>query len=99
MFAYANRNLIRRPLFSTLVYDKKFVMIAAQRPPLSIKDFEPEAFGAALLFAVQSFVDARAIEVDGTRDPEKVAQAISTGMVRILTAQGQFIRPALFQEG
>lgn len=99
MFAYANRNLIRRPLFSTLVYDKKFVMIAAQRPPLSIKDFEPEAFGAALLFAVQSFVDARAIEVDGTRDPEKVAQAISTGMVRFLTAQGQFIRPALFQEG
>jgi hypothetical protein len=92
MFALANRNLIARPALATLVYDKTFVMIVGRRPPLRLREFEPEAFGHALLFAVRNFVDARAISVDGTRDPEKVAAAISTGYVRFLTADGKFIR-------
>jgi hypothetical protein len=98
MFALANRSLIDRPIFSTLVYDKTIAMIACQRPPLLLKDFEPEAFGHALLFAVRNDVDAKAIMVDGTRDPTKVAAAISTGHVRFLTLNGEFIRPVIHRE-
>ena len=98
MFALANRDLIDRPVFSTLVYDKTIAMIACQRPPLRLKDFELEAFGHALLFAVRNYVDAKAIMVDGTRDPAKVAAAISTGYVRFLTLNGEFIRPAIHRE-
>lgn len=93
MFALANRDLITRPIFATLVYDKTTVMITGRRPPLRLKEFEPEAFGHALLFAVRNFVDARAIAVNGTRDPAKVAAAIVTGYVRFLTSEGKFIRP------
>lgn len=95
MFALANRDLIERPSFATLVYDGSLVTIAGRRPPLRLKKFEPEAFGHALLFAVRNFVDAQAITVDGTRDPEKVAAAILTGNVRFLTANGEFIRQAV----
>lgn len=98
MFALANRNLIERPAFATLVYDKSSVMIVGRRPPLRLKEFEPEAFGHALLFAVRNFVDAQAISVDGTRDPEKVATAISAGNVRFLTLDGKFIRQAVHRE-
>jgi len=99
MFALANHDLIERPVFSTLVYDKTFVMIAGQRPPLRLKEFEPEAFGRALLSAVRNLVEARAISVNGTRDPEKVAKAISTGYVRFLTQNGEFIRQTVHREG
>ena len=99
MFALANRDLIERPVFSTLVYDKTIVMIAGQRPSLRLKDFEPEAFGHALLFAVRNYVDAKAIMVDGTRDPEKVAAAITTGYVRFLTLNGEFLRPVVHRDG
>lgn len=98
MFALANRDLIDRPVFSTLVYDKTTAMIACQRPPLRLKDFEPEAFGRALLFAVRNYVDVKAIMVDGTRDPAKVAAAISTGYVRFLASNGEFIRPVIHRE-
>lgn len=98
MFALANRDLIERPVFSTLVYEKSFVMIAGQRPPLQLKKFEPEAFGHALLFAVRNFVEAKAISVDGTREPEKVAAAIATGYVRFLTENGIFIRQVAHRE-
>lgn len=98
MFALANRNLIDRPVFSTLVYDKTIAMIPCKRPPLRLQDFEPEAFGHALLFAVRNYVDAKAIMVDGTRDPTKVAAAISTGYVRFLTLSGKFIRPVIHHE-
>ena len=99
MFALANRDLIDRPVFSTLVYDKAFTMIACQRPPLRLKDFEQQAFGHVLLFAVRNYVEAKAIMVDGTRDPEQVAAAISTGNVRFLTFNGEFIRPVVHREG
>jgi hypothetical protein len=99
MFALANRDLIDRPVFSTIVYDKTFAMIACQRPPLRLEDFDPEAFGEVLLFAVRNYVEARAIAVDGSRDPEKVAAAIATGHVRFLTLNGEFIRPEIFREG
>lgn len=92
MFALANRDLIDRPVFATLVYDKAIVTIVGRRPSLRLKEFEPEAFGHALLFAVRNFVDAEAISVDGTRDAEKVAAAISSGSVRFLTVDGKFIR-------
>ncbi|EGD59343.1 hypothetical protein Y88_1405 [Novosphingobium nitrogenifigens DSM 19370] len=99
MFALANRDLIDRPVFSTLIYDKAFAMITCQRPPLKLKDFAPEAFGEVLLFAVRNYVEARAITVDNSRDPEKVAAAIATGYVRFLTFNGEFIRPKIFREG
>jgi hypothetical protein len=98
MFALANRDLIERPSFATLVYDKTFVTIVGRRPPLRLKEFEPKAFGHALLFAVRNFVDAQAISVDGTRDPAKVAAAISSGHVRFLTANGKFIRQTVHRE-
>lgn len=98
MFALANRDLIDRPVFSTLVYDKTLAMIACQRPPLRLKDFDPKAFGEILLFAVRDFVEARAISVDGSRDPEMVAAAIATGYVRFLTFNGDFIRPEILGE-
>ena len=94
MFAVANRDLIYRPQFSTLVLHGKWPLIEAQRPRLALPEMDPEAFGAALLFAVRNFVSSRAIEVDGTRDPQKVAAAIATGHVRFLTnAEGDFSRP------
>jgi hypothetical protein len=99
MFALANRNLVERPVFATLVYDKTSVMIVGRRPPLRLKEFEPEAFGQALLFAVRNFVEARAVSVDGTRDPEKVAAAIAAGHVRFLTSDGAFIRQVVHREG
>jgi len=99
MFAIANRDLIYRPSFSTLVLDGKWVLIQAHRPPLTLPEMDPEAFGAALLFAVRNFVSSRAIEVDGTRDPEKVAAAIATGHVRFLTnAEGAFFRPSALRD-
>lgn len=93
MFALANRDLIGRPSFMTYVAHRKWATIAAQRPPLRLKDFDPEAFGATLLFAVRNHVQARAIEVDGNRDPEAVAKAIATGYVRFLTHAGEFRPP------
>ena len=99
MFALANRDLIDRPAFSTIVYDKTFAMIACRRPPLQLKAFDPEALGDVLLFAVRNYVEARAITVDGSRDPEKVAAAIGTGHVRFLTLNGAFIRPEILREG
>lgn len=95
MFAIANRNLIKRPMFMTLVYDKTTVEIVAARPPLELKPFEPEEFGHALLFAVQDYVAARAITVNGTRDPKTVVAAIKTGYVRFLTMNGKFIPPTV----
>ncbi len=80
------------------MYDKTIAMLDCQRPPLLLKDFQPEAFGHALLFAVRNYVDAKAIMVDGTRDPTKVAAAISTGDVRFLTLNGEFIRPVIHRE-
>lgn len=99
MFALANRDLIERPVFSTLVYDKSSVMIAGRRPPMRLREFDPEAFGHVLLYAVRNYVDAEAIEVDGTRDPGKVAAAIATGHVRFLTVNGEFIRPLVNRDG
>jgi hypothetical protein len=99
MFAVANRNLVDRPMFATLVFDKTIVMIAGRRPPLRLNEFQPEEFGHALLFAVRNYVDAKAIMVDGTRDPAEVAAAISTGHVRFLTLNGEFIRPVVHREG
>jgi hypothetical protein len=98
MFAVANRNLISRPTFMTLVHDKTTVIIAGTRPPLKLKEFDPEGFGHALLFAVRNFVDARAISVNGTRHPKTVAAAIETGYVRFLTMDGKFIPPAANQD-
>lgn len=98
MFALANRDLIDRPVFSTLVYDKTHAMISCQRPPLRLKGFDPKAFGEILLFAVRNYVEARAISVDGSRDPEKVAAAIATGYVRFLTFNGDFIRSEILGE-
>lgn len=97
MFALANRNLIYRPVFSTLVHNKTFAMIACKRPPLHLQDFDPKAFGEVLLFAVRNYVEARAITVDGSRDPKKVAAAIASGDVRFLTFKGEFIKPEFFQ--
>lgn len=97
MFALANRNLIDRPAFSTLVYDKTIAMIECERPPLRLKDFVPKAFGEVLLFAVRNYVEARAIMVDGSREPEKVAAAIATGYVRFLTRDGEFIWPEILE--
>lgn len=93
MFAMANRDLIGRPLFSTFVLDGKFAMIVAQRQPLQLKPFDPATFGQALLFATRNLVHSGAIEVDGTRDPDAVAKAISTGYVRFLTLEGGVFRP------
>ncbi|MDH2131529.1 hypothetical protein N5J77_10375, partial [Sphingobium yanoikuyae] len=98
MFALANRDLINRPVFSTLVYDKSIAMITCQRPPLRLKEFDPAAFGDVLLFAVRNYVEARAIMVDNSRDPAKVAAAIATGYVRFLTSDGEFIRPEIHQQ-
>lgn len=98
MFALANRNLIQRPAFATLVHDKTYVLIIAQRPPFQLEEFDPQAFGEALLFAVRSYVEARAIEVDGTREPHLVAAAIATGHVRFLTRNGEFIRQVVYRE-
>lgn len=99
MFALANRELINRPKFWTWVYDKTLVSIECSRPSLKLKDFEPRAFGHALLFAVRNFVDAGAISVDGTREPNKVADAIATGHVRFLTKEGNFIRQTVHRDG
>ena len=94
MFAVANRDLIYRPTFSTVVIDGKWVIIQAHRPPLRLPEMDPQAFGAALLFAVRNFVARGAIEIDGTREPDRVAAAIATGHVRFLTnAEGKFFRP------
>jgi hypothetical protein len=93
MFALANRNLIHRPAFSTYVVKRKWAFIAGQRAPLRLKDFEPEAFGHTLLFAVRNYVTARAIEVDGDRDPQHVSAAIASGSVRFLTKDGVFLPP------
>jgi len=93
MFAQANRDLIGRPLFSTFVLYRKFAMIVAQRQPLKLKPFDPAIFGETLLFAVRNLVRSGAIEVDGTRDPDAVAKAISTGYVRFLTLEGGAFRP------
>ncbi|OGN51653.1 MAG: hypothetical protein A2352_01695 [Caulobacterales bacterium RIFOXYB1_FULL_67_16] len=99
MFALANRDLVYRPSFSTVAVEGKWVLIQAHRPPLELPDMDPRAFGEALLFAVRNFVSSRAIEVDGTRDPEKVAAAIATGHVRFLTdADGNFFRPPVLRE-
>ena len=97
MFALANRDLIDRPAFSTLVYDKAFAMIVCKRPPLRLKDFDPKAFGQVLLFAVRDYVQVKSIMVDGSREPEKVAAAIATGYVRFLTRDGEFIRPEILR--
>jgi len=93
MFAVANRNLIKRPMFMSLVYDKTAVVIVGVRPPLELMQFEPVQFGRALLFAVRDFVTARAISVNETRDPKTVAAAIETGYVKFLTTDGKFIPP------
>lgn len=93
MFAQANLDLIGRPLFSTFVLYGKFAIIVAQRQPLKLKPFDPATFGPTLLFAVRSHVRSGAIEVDGTRDPDAVAKAISTGYVRFLTQEGGVFRP------
>ena len=98
MFALANRDLVARPIFSTILYDKSLAMIACERPPLRIKDFDPKAFGEVLLFAVRKYVEAGAIIVDGTRDPKKVAAAIASGSVRFLTKNGEFIRSCISKE-
>jgi len=68
-------------------------MIMAQRQPLQLKPFDPATFGPTLLFAVRNHVRSGAIEVDGTRDPDAVAKAISTGYVRFLTQEGGVFRP------
>lgn len=93
MFSLANRNLVQRPIFSTIIPDKRWVLIAGHRPPLQLKEFDPKEFGETLLFAVRDFVTARAIEVDGSRDPKYVSNAISSGHVRFLTDKdGRFVR-------
>lgn len=92
MFALANHDLIERPSFATLIYDETFVTIVGQRPAFRLKEFDPEAFGHTLLYAVRDFVNAEAVIVDGTRDPAKVAAAIATGHVRFLTFNGKFIQ-------
>jgi hypothetical protein len=99
MFALANRALLERPLFWSLVHDNSIVMIDGQRPPLKLKEFEPAAFGQHLLFAVRNYVEARAITVNGTTDPKKVAAAIAAGHVRFLTLNGKFIRQVPRPEG
>lgn len=93
MFANANRGLINRPVFTTYVAYKKWATIVTHRPSLRIREFDPAEFGPTLLFAVRNYVQAGAIEVDGTRDPEAVAKKISTGYVRFLTREGGEFNP------
>src|SRR5690606_24313178 len=92
MFAVANDDILVRPTFGTLVLHKKEVMIFAQVPKtLEMSDFNPAKFGHALLFALGNIVST--VEVDGSRDPEVVAEKIASGQVRFLTDENFRFRP------
>jgi hypothetical protein len=85
MFACANRNLVYRPKFATIVHDGKDVEIVAVLPSeYQLHPYDRKDYGHALLFALRHFVDKGAIMVDGTRDPLKVADAIASGRVHFL---------------
>jgi hypothetical protein len=85
MFACANRNLVYRPKFATVVHDGKDVEIVAAVPSeYQLHPYDRKDYGHALLFALRHFVDKGAIMVDGTRDPLKVADAIAGGRVHFL---------------
>lgn len=93
MLAVANDAIITRPQFGTMVYEKTMVMIFARLPGvLDLPDFVPEAFGHALLFALRELVKAGRLEIDGTRDPEVVAEKIKSGHVRFLTDEAGLLR-------
>lgn len=86
MLAVANANLKSRPEFGTMYADGRWLFIFANTPrAVELEDFVPEQFGAALLFAVQSYVRAGVLEIDGTKDREAVATKIASGYVRFLT--------------
>jgi hypothetical protein len=95
MFACANRNLIYRPKFATTVHDGQDVEIINVMPPqYQLNHYDPMAFGHALLFAIGPFVEKGAIMVDGTRDPNKVADSIASGRVHFLFDEAGGFRKA-----
>lgn len=92
MLAMANDDLIERPKFGTMVADFAVMIVASVPRNLRLPDFDPEKFGAGLLFALRDVVARRGIEVDGTKEPTEVAAKIRTGMVRFLTDQDGKLR-------
>lgn len=84
MFAVANDGILVRPTFGTFIAGGRWVVLFAQVPPaLEMAEFDAEKFGHALLFALGNMLSA--IEIDGSRDPEVVAEKILSGRVRFLT--------------
>lgn len=84
MFAVANDDILVRPTFGTLIVEGRWVILFARVPRiLEMAKFEAEKFGHALLFALGNLIST--IEVDGSRDPEVVAEKIASGRVRFLT--------------
>lgn len=101
MFAMANRNLVYRPSYMTLVAFQKWPTIIARLPSvLELAPFDKEEFGETLLYAVRDRVRSGYIQVSGASGPEAVAAAIASGGVRFLTNNGAFLgahglRPAV----
>lgn len=96
MLACANANLKARPEFGTFFVDRSRLFIFARKAPtFEMEHFDPKEFGHTLLFAVRTYVESGALEVDGTRDPDLVASKIATGYVRFLTDQNGKLRPPL----
>lgn len=100
MLACANANLKVRPEFGTFFADRSWLFIFARKPPtFEMEPFDPEEFGHTLLFAVGTYVESAALEIDGTSDPDLVASKIATGYVRFLTDENGKLRPALPRAG
>lgn len=94
MFAVANDAILVRPSFGTLIIEGRWVVLFAKVPPeLQMADFSSEKFGHALLFALGNTLST--IEVDGSRNPQVVAEKIASGRVRFLFDQNfQFRKPS-----
>ena len=93
LFAVANDDILVRPEFGTIIVDGSLSMIFAQIPRrLELAEFDSEKFGHALLFALGNLTST--VEIDGSRDPEIVAEKIRTGRVRFLVDENfNFKRP------
>lgn len=93
MFAVANEAILNRPTFGTLIFEGRWVVLFARVPhTLEMAEFDAEKFGHALLFALGNTLPT--IEVDGSRDPEVVAEKIRSGRVRFLWDEEFNFRPA-----
>ena len=92
MFAVANDDILERPTFGTLILESRWVTIFARVPAkLTMADFDPRKFGAALQFALGNVINS--IAVDGSRDPDYVRERIASGEVRFLIDENGNFRP------